>query len=354
MSERKYNTSRYKYTGPDVKVHTKRYFYDFGYCQNRIFLCNEAIVIAEVNINVATVIGIVIHDEDYDIDPIYVAAKYLEPVKPEPIHFDPADDVDVPHFFDNLFSDIARINAEHFMPFMGVDWELSEKSKQELRNGFGWDCKTISELIEKLNDKWAEEHKQDLLNNDAKNKQWEKIKKEWENDGCAPPKKVIDHLRKEARRQQQNDDIEVDDDSKPIDWLAGKEEIKKLIDKLHVQCEIYTIGKGIESVKVYKETDGIRKNLFDWDRELTVSNEDFLDKVYQKLLTYDSLEVGGDHYQTAIQPWDFIYANHIPFDESCIIKYACRHKKKGGAEDVEKIISYAKHILKTQYNKDYE
>lgn len=151
-----------------------------------------------------------------------------------------------------------------------------------------------------------------------------------------------------------NNNTEVDDDSKPIDWLAGKEEIKKLIDKLHVQCEIYTIDKGIESVKVYKETDGIRKNLFDWDRELTVSNEDFLDKVYQKLLTYDSLEVGGDHYQTAIQPWDFIYANHIPFDESCIIKYACRHKKKGGAEDVEKIISYAKHILKTQYNKDYE
>lgn len=60
-------------------------------------------------------------------------------------------------------------------------------------------------------------------------------------------------------------------------------------------------------------------------------------------------EVGGNHYKMAIEPWDFIYANHIPFDESCIIKYACRHKQKNGAEDIKKIISYAKHILKTQY-----
>lgn len=66
----------------------------------------------------------------------------------------------------------------------------------------------------------------------------------------------------------------------------------------------------------------------------------------------DNIEVGGDHYQTAIQPWDFIYANHIGFDAGNAIKYLCRYEKKGGAEDIKKAISYCKHILKTQYGEE--
>lgn len=60
-------------------------------------------------------------------------------------------------------------------------------------------------------------------------------------------------------------------------------------------------------------------------------------------------EVGGDHYKSAIEPWDFISANSLGFDEGCVVKYICRHKKKGGAEDIRKAISYCEHILKTQY-----
>lgn len=66
----------------------------------------------------------------------------------------------------------------------------------------------------------------------------------------------------------------------------------------------------------------------------------------------DSHEVGGTHYKSSIEPWDFIYANHIPFDEANCIKYLCRHRKKNGAEDIRKVISYCKHILKTQYGED--
>lgn len=75
--------------------------------------------------------------------------------------------------------------------------------------------------------------------------------------------------------------------------------------------------------------------------------------VKEHTIDVPNIEVGGDHYQTAIQPWDFIYANSLDFDAGNIVKYACRHKKKGGAEDVKKIISYAKHILKTRYGIDY-
>lgn len=66
----------------------------------------------------------------------------------------------------------------------------------------------------------------------------------------------------------------------------------------------------------------------------------------------DGHEVGGEHYKMAIEPWDFIQANGLGFDEGNIVKYASRHKQKNGTEDIKKIISYAKHILKTQYGED--
>lgn len=65
--------------------------------------------------------------------------------------------------------------------------------------------------------------------------------------------------------------------------------------------------------------------------------------------TDDIQEIGGDHYRLTIPPWDYIFANGLGFDEGNIVKYATRHKDKGGAEDIRKIVSYCKHILLTQY-----
>lgn len=191
--------NKYIYTGPTMLLGESDEFE----------LRKDMKVLAEVNINIATIKGLIALNRTLLFDPLSydVAAKYLESVKPEPIHFDPKDDVDVSHFFDNLFPDIANIQSKHGK-VGGEDFtqELSEET--------------------------------------------------------------LDNIRETARKR--NDDH----------------------------------------------------------------------------------EVGGNHYKMAIEPWDFIYANHIPFDESCIIKYACRHKQKNGAEDIKKIISYAKHILKTQYGLD--
>ena len=64
-------------------------------------------------------------------------------------------------------------------------------------------------------------------------------------------------------------------------------------------------------------------------------------------------QVGGSHYKDlAIQPIEFIHANNLGFMEGNIIKYAARHKAKNGAEDIRKIIHYAKLILKYQYNEE--
>ena len=57
-------------------------------------------------------------------------------------------------------------------------------------------------------------------------------------------------------------------------------------------------------------------------------------------------QIGGDHYKTmAIQPVEFIHANGIPFLEGCIIKRACRWRKKNGVEDLRKIIHEAQLLI---------
>ena len=67
-------------------------------------------------------------------------------------------------------------------------------------------------------------------------------------------------------------------------------------------------------------------------------------KVYKK-------KIGGDHYKSMkIQPAQFINENNLPFAEGNAIKYICRHKYKGGKEDLEK----AKHFIDMIIERDYK
>jgi hypothetical protein len=63
-------------------------------------------------------------------------------------------------------------------------------------------------------------------------------------------------------------------------------------------------------------------------------------------------QVGGDHYKLAIQPIEYIHANKLGFIEGNIIKYATRHRSKGGAEDIRKVIHYAQLLLRLEYGGD--
>ena len=58
-------------------------------------------------------------------------------------------------------------------------------------------------------------------------------------------------------------------------------------------------------------------------------------------------QVGGSHYKyMKIQPVEFIMANNLSFCVGNIIKYACRHDRKGQArEDLEKVIHYTQLLL---------
>lgn len=60
-------------------------------------------------------------------------------------------------------------------------------------------------------------------------------------------------------------------------------------------------------------------------------------------------EIGGTHYQMAIQPVEFIERNHLGFSEGNIIKYVCRHREKNGREDLLKARSYIDILLELEY-----
>lgn len=61
-------------------------------------------------------------------------------------------------------------------------------------------------------------------------------------------------------------------------------------------------------------------------------------------------QVGGDHYSSMkIQPVEFIVANNLEYRIGNVIKYACRHANKNGADDINKAIHYLEMIKETDY-----
>lgn len=52
-------------------------------------------------------------------------------------------------------------------------------------------------------------------------------------------------------------------------------------------------------------------------------------------------QVGGTHYASEYQHWDFVWDARIPYLQAMVIKYVSRWRRKNGIEDLEK----AKHFL---------
>jgi len=67
-------------------------------------------------------------------------------------------------------------------------------------------------------------------------------------------------------------------------------------------------------------------------------------KVYDK-------QIGGKYYlKMKIQPSEFANTNNLPFAEGNAIKYICRHKDKGGKEDLKKAQHYIDMIIERDYS----
>lgn len=60
-------------------------------------------------------------------------------------------------------------------------------------------------------------------------------------------------------------------------------------------------------------------------------------------------QVGGNHYDMAISPVEYIERNGLGFCEGNVVKYVSRHEKKNGKEDILKAMHYLHLILKYRY-----
>lgn len=59
----------------------------------------------------------------------------------------------------------------------------------------------------------------------------------------------------------------------------------------------------------------------------------------------NKVQVGGEHYQNAIQTWDYIVSNELGYLEGNVVKYVSRYKKKNGIEDLKKAQHYLQKLI---------
>lgn len=60
-------------------------------------------------------------------------------------------------------------------------------------------------------------------------------------------------------------------------------------------------------------------------------------------------QVGGSHYQIAIQPVEYIFHNNLNFLQGNVVKYITRYKDKNGKEDLEKVKHYVDLLIELEY-----
>lgn len=62
-------------------------------------------------------------------------------------------------------------------------------------------------------------------------------------------------------------------------------------------------------------------------------------------------QVGGTHYQKAIQPWDIIREWKLDYWRGNVVKYVLRCNEKNGIEDLKKAIHYLEYAIE-HYEED--
>lgn len=63
-------------------------------------------------------------------------------------------------------------------------------------------------------------------------------------------------------------------------------------------------------------------------------------------------QVGGEHYRSGIQHWDYVIANDLDYFQAQITKYVTRWKKKGGLRDLRKAQHFLEKYIETEEAKE--
>lgn len=63
-------------------------------------------------------------------------------------------------------------------------------------------------------------------------------------------------------------------------------------------------------------------------------------------------QIGGSHYKSTHECWDYIVANDLGYLEGTAIKYLTRWKKKNGIEDLQKAIHFIQKLIEVETAKE--
>jgi len=78
--------------------------------------------------------------------------------------------------------------------------------------------------------------------------------------------------------------------------------------------------------------------------------DNLLKAMQQGMQNVKDIQIGGNHYKDMpIQPGEFITKNKLGWYEGNAVKYICRHKMKGGKQDLEKAIHYLQLAIQDFY-----
>ncbi len=70
--------------------------------------------------------------------------------------------------------------------------------------------------------------------------------------------------------------------------------------------------------------------------------------VQEKLVASDNAnttQVGGDHYKTEYEHWDFVEAHGLGYLEAAATKYVTRWRTKNGVQDLQKALHYIDKLM---------
>lgn len=69
-------------------------------------------------------------------------------------------------------------------------------------------------------------------------------------------------------------------------------------------------------------------------------------------MTANNKQVGGSHYKSKMECWDYILSNDLGYLEGTAIKYITRWKKKNGVEDIQKAIHFLEKLIEVEKQKE--
>ena len=83
-----------------------------------------------------------------------------------------------------------------------------------------------------------------------------------------------------------------------------------------------------------------------------IASEIWVDEYLQKIEDYEKEHSPVINSYGDWEVGDFIFNRGMNFYQGNIVKYADRYKRKGGKEDLEKIIDYTKKLIELEYGNE--